>query len=153
MKKILLTTALIACCLTTLFAQPCLPAGITFTTQEEIDNFQINYPNCNEIEGDVWIQGGDIWNLAGLSVLTSTGGELSIIENYSLASLEGLDNLTSIGSDLQILNNVSLASLVGMENLNSISGNLQIGHYTFPIPVGHPSLTSLTGLNNLTSIG
>ncbi len=32
-------------------AQPCLPEGITFTTQAQIDNFQINYPGCTEIEG------------------------------------------------------------------------------------------------------
>ena len=50
---------------------PCLPEGITFTTQEEIDNFQSNYPGCNEIEGDVEINGDDITNLNGLNVLTS----------------------------------------------------------------------------------
>ena len=33
----------------------CLPEGITFSTQAEIDNFQTNYPGCTEIEGDVVI--------------------------------------------------------------------------------------------------
>ena len=69
MKKLLFTTALIACCLTSLLAQPCLPEGITFSTQAEIDSFQINYPSCTEIEGDVTIEGWDIANINGLNVL------------------------------------------------------------------------------------
>jgi S-formylglutathione hydrolase FrmB len=52
----------------------CLPQGITFTNQAQIDNFQTNYPGCTEIEGDVTIAGDDITNLNGLSVLTSIGG-------------------------------------------------------------------------------
>ena len=31
----------------------CLPNGIVFENQSEIDNFQYNYPGCTEIEGDV----------------------------------------------------------------------------------------------------
>ncbi|MDB4303640.1 hypothetical protein N9934_02500 [Desulfosarcina sp.] len=52
-----------------LISQPCLLEGITFSTQEQIDNFQTNYPNCTEIEGGVLIEGNDITNLEGLNVL------------------------------------------------------------------------------------
>ena len=38
-------------------SQSCLPDGITFTRQSEIDNFHINFPNCTQIEGDVTIIG------------------------------------------------------------------------------------------------
>ena len=55
-------------------AQSCLPEGIVFTNQSQIDQFQINYPNCTEIEGDVvigfWL-GTNITNLNGLSILTT----------------------------------------------------------------------------------
>lgn len=51
------------------FSKPCLPEGITFSTQEQIDNFQTNYPGCTEIEGGVLIEGSDITNLEGLNVL------------------------------------------------------------------------------------
>ena len=54
----------------------CLSDGITFTTQEEIDNFQTNYPYCSEIEGDVIIEGADITNLDGLNGLNSVSGFL-----------------------------------------------------------------------------
>ena len=71
----------------------CLPEGITFTTQEEIDNFQVNYPNCTEIAGHVTINGEDITNLNGLDQVTSIGGSLRINYNSMLTSLEGLDQL------------------------------------------------------------
>jgi hypothetical protein len=165
----------------TAYSQPCLPEGITFTTQAKIDNFQTNYPNCTEIEGDVII-GASWWtgitNLNGLSVLTAIGGELSICCNDVLTSLTGLENLTYIGGHLTIGDywtggNPSLTSLSGLDNLTSIGGNLEIGYndsltsitglenLSFiegnlnigGVYVGNPSLTSLSGLDNLDSIG
>jgi hypothetical protein len=38
------------------YSQGCLPEGITFTTQAQIDSFQINYPGCNAVEGNVIIE-------------------------------------------------------------------------------------------------
>ena len=67
----------------TVSSQSCLPDWNTFSTQEQIDNFQSNYPNCTEIEGYVEIRGDDITNLNGLSVVTSIGGELMILNNDS----------------------------------------------------------------------
>ena len=50
----------------------------------------------------MWILGSDIFgsdisNLNGLSVITSIGGELLILDCNILGNLTGLDNLTSIG--------------------------------------------------------
>jgi hypothetical protein len=133
-------------------AQGCLPEGITFSTQAQIDNFQTNYPNCTEILGDVIIgqsDGSDITNLNGLYVLISIGGNLWIgadedIGNPSLTSLTGLGNLTSIGDNLYISDNDALTSLTGLDNLTSIG-------YLFICC--NSALTSLTGLGNLTSTG
>ncbi|MCU0371231.1 MAG: hypothetical protein MUC31_07440, partial [Bacteroidales bacterium] len=57
-------------------SQSCLPEGIYFESQTQIDNFQVDYPGCTEIEGDVIIFSpyDEISNLNGLSVLTSIGG-------------------------------------------------------------------------------
>lgn len=126
----------------------CLPEGITFTTQEQIDNFQINNPGCTEIEGEVTIEGWNITNLNGLNLLTSIGGYLKVRYNSSLTSLTGLDNLTSIGGGLQIgdydYGNPALTSLSGLDNLISIGGNMFIGY--------NPELTDLTGLESVTSL-
>jgi len=149
MKKLALIIVLALCIQSIVSAQSCLPDGILFTTQAAIDNFQSNYPDCNEIEGDVTIEGDGITNLNGLGVLTSIGGSLQFVECHSLTILAGLNNITSIGGNLIIGASNNLIGLGGLHNLTSIGGNLTInGGWA-----GHPALTSLTGLHSLTSIG
>ncbi|MEE4260793.1 MAG: T9SS type A sorting domain-containing protein [Bacteroidales bacterium] len=146
MKKILLSALISFICLS-LISQSCLPEGITFTTQAQIDSFQINYPNCAEIEGDVTIgqwPPGDIVNLNELSVLTSIGGELSINNTQFLTNLSDLYNLNSIGDGLVIGYNDSLQNLTGLNNITSIDGPITI--------YSNKELTSLTGLEGLTSV-
>ncbi len=131
---------------------PCLPEGITFTTQEEIDNFQSNYPGCIEIEGDVTINGDDITNLDGLDVITAIGGMLVIGDtlypyngNPMLTNLEGLESLTSIEGSLHISGNSSLVNTTGLNQMASIGVSFKIQ--------SNDSMTSFIGLENLTSIG
>jgi hypothetical protein len=85
----------------------CLPEGIDFYTQEQIDSFQVNYPGCKVIKGDVMICDGcdgsiDIKNLNGLNILTSIEGDLEFPCNDSLTTLTGLEGLTMIGGSLRI---------------------------------------------------
>ena len=127
----------------------CLPDGITFSTQAQIDSFQINYPNCSEIEGNVIIIGNDITNLNGLNGLTSIGMDLSIGDffgdgNPRLVNLIGLENLTSIGRNLSCSHNDSLVNFAGLENLIKIEDGLWI-HF-------NSSLKNLIGLSNVTTI-
>jgi len=98
----------------------CLTEGIVFYNQSQIDNFQTNYPNCTQIEGNVLISGNGITNLNGLNVLTSIGGNLTISSTGNLYSLSGLNNLIYVGHDLGIRSNSALNSLAGMESLDSI---------------------------------
>jgi hypothetical protein len=129
----------------TCFSQSCLPDGITFTTQSQIDSFQVDYPGCSEIQGNVWINGSNINNLNGLIVLTSIWGGLYIQDNDSLVILTGLDNLNFIGGGLGVWDNEVLINLSGLENLDSIGDGLGINI--------NSSLENLSGLNNVTSIG
>jgi hypothetical protein len=123
---------------------PCLPQGITFSTQTEIDNFPTNYPDCTHIQGEVKISGEYITNLNGLSSLLFIGGKLWILSNPALTSLTGLANLTSTGT-LSISENDILNGLTGLENLTSIEGYVSI--------FNNDLLNDLTGLDNLTTIG
>jgi len=105
----------------------CMPEGITFSSQSEIDSFHSSHPNCVNIEGNVIISGDDISNLLGLDAIISIGGSLSMIGNDSLQNLSGLDNLTSIGGDLIITENPALVSLTGLDILQADSiSNLYI---------------------------
>lgn len=134
-------------------SQPCLPEGITFNTQAQIDSFQINYPYCTEIEGHVVISGDNIDDLDGLNVISSIGGSLIIVGSDSLTNLTGIENLTSIMGSLHIgsasfwgaAGNATLSNLVGLNNLTMIGGDFWV--------VENDSLIDFTGLENLTSIG
>ena len=125
----------------------CLPEGIIFTSQAQIDSFQVNYPSCSEIDGDVKIgteEITDITNVDGLNVLTSIGGNLTVIGYETLANIDGLNNLYSIGGNLKIAQTERIKDLEGLSSLNFISGSLSL--------LGNDSLQSLQGLENLTSI-
>ena len=145
MKKLSSIAIILFLCFVSASSQPCLPEGIEFNTQAQIDSFQINHPNCTEIEGHVRICGDDITNLNGLSVLTTIEGFFTIDSNASLINLTGLDNLTSLGSSLVIRNNYALTSLAGLGNLTIIDYSLHL-RYNY-------ALISLSGLDNLVSIG
>ena len=144
MKKLTLIISILFFVYGTALPQSCLPEGIWFTTQEQIDYFQTNNPGCTEIEGGVKIEGSNITNLNGLNVLESIGGYLWINNNDALTSLTGLDNVTYIGGYLKINYNDALTSLMSLDNVTYIGG---VDIYY------NASLTSLTGMGNVISIG
>jgi hypothetical protein len=126
-------------------SQSCLPQGIRFYKQSDIDNFKSNYPGCTEIGGDVIIEEHElISNLDGLSNLYSIGGNLRITRNVNLDNLLGLANLSYVGGNLEICYNESIATLDGLESLAAIGGNLRIN--------ANYSLKDLGGLRKLNSI-
>jgi len=144
MKKLTFFIVLTFIIQITTYSQSCLPEGIEFTTQAEIDSFQTNHPGCAEIEGDVIIHGYDINNFNGLNVLTSFWGRLTIYGTGNLINLKGLDNVTYIAG-LFIWTGDGLNSLKGLENITSVAGDIEI--------ICNNSLTDLTGLDNLTFVG
>lgn len=149
-------------------AQSCFPNGIVFFSQQDIDAFKINYPNCKVIGGDVNIEAPDATNLNGLSNLTHIQGTLSIAEcdaltnlgglseiktlghlyiagNDALTSIEDLSSLTTVGGIFFIQDNNALTNLNGLQNLKTIGGDCWI-HYS-------SALTNISALNGLTSVG
>ena len=147
MKKVILIVFILSHI--SAFTQSCLPEGITFSSQAQIDSFQVNYPGCHEIEGNVRIGdffgNYDITNLEGLNVLTSIGGDLTVWKCHSLNNLIGLDGLTFINGEFKIDENNTLDSLAGLQNLDSIGGGFIIKENKY--------LTNLLGLNDLRYIG
>lgn len=149
-------------------SQNCLPNGISFTTQAEIDNFSVNYPGCTVIEGNVQISFSDaISNLNGLSQITTIGAELYIGVNTALTSLSGLENITSIGGNLQLVYLPQVTSLNVLANLTTIGGGLtisdmqlltnfdgleQINSLDYLSISNNAALTSLNGLANLDTV-
>lgn len=124
----------------------CLPQGINFITQSQIDSFQINYPNCRKIEGNVIIgsYSCDISNLNGLSQLDSIGGYCSITYTNALVDLTGLSSLKYIANGFAMQNNSALKDFSGIDSLKCIGGPLDI--------YGNSRITSLVGFEGIESI-
>ncbi len=128
-----------------IFAQGCLPAGIIFSRQSQIDSFPINYPGCTEIEGEVVIEGGDISSLNGLNQVVRFLNSLTISNCSHLENLDGLQNLEVVGRNLSFLELDALETLTGAGNLKKITAQLKIESC--------PALINLSGLNSLDSAG
>jgi hypothetical protein len=129
-------------------AQGCLPDGITFSSQEQIDNFPLDYPGCNNIIGFVEIhdEGSDvITNLDSLAVLHSITGNFEIVVNPHLLNIKGLKNLTNIGGGFNIHANSLLTSLEGLDSLSSVGGMLVVQW--------NDSLKDIRNLGKLSSVG
>jgi hypothetical protein len=149
MKKLILLIAAATICHTYVLSQTCLCEGVAFTTQEQIDNFQLDYPGCSKIAGDMTICGNGINNLNGFSGLTSIEGNLNIGSwdyggNTLLTNLTGLNNITFVGGDVTIIFNDALTNLTGLEGLKNTEGCLLVGWNSF---------TTLAGLDGLTYVG
>ncbi len=154
------------------FGQSCLPNGITFNNQVQIDSFSYNYPGCREIEGNLNITGNNIFNLLGLNQLERVDKSVIIVNTDSLVSLQGLNNLVEIKEQLWIgywgpNDNKSLESVNGLESLRRIGLGLTIAQnpklenligfdslrYVYNLYIGpNESLTSLNGLISLDTI-
>ena len=143
MKKYIIILANLFLLIGNTFSQTCLTNGITFTSQEQIDNFKINHPNCNEIEGNVTIFGSSITNLDSLDVLEALDGYLWI-NNTNIISLSGIHNIAAIKGTLSIEANSSLMDLNALQNLIIVDG-LEI--------LDNDALLNLSGLENLTFVG
>lgn len=142
MKKIFLTLFSFVLLCSVSFAQSCLPDGIGFTSQAEIDAFATNYPGCTCIEGDVDIFGKNLTSLAGLSQLTEIKGDLRI-SYLSAPDFTGLDNLTNIDGHLSIFGSKN-TSTAGLEGITRVGSYVRIILNPFE---------NLDGLRNLKRVG
>lgn len=129
-----------------LFAQ-CPYNDIKLYSQESVDNFQINYPNCTELQGGLEINSGvaNITNLDGLSVIRSIAGDLEIMFCETLSDISGLGGVESIGGSFELFRCDVLDDLSGMSGLAHIGGKLRLGMCD--------NMVNLTGVENLTYIG
>ncbi len=125
-----------------IMAQGCLPEGIAFTTQEEIDQFPQMHPNCTEIEGMVTINGDNIKNLDSLYAIISIDNSLHIFSCDSLTSLLGISALQFL-KELTIENNGNLAEITGFNNLSTLN-NMSI--------FDNENMLKIDGFINLDSI-
>ena len=133
------------------FAQDCSTdnnSRIILESQSEIDDFQSLYGPCSNVPDTLFIGGFNgqvpgIFDIDGLTGITSIQGELSIIRVPDLSSIGGLSALTYIGENLSIESAPSLTSLQPLANLSSPLTGLSIQG---------TGLTNLDGLEGVSSL-
>ena len=124
--------------------------SLVFNSQQDIDNYFVNYPNCTTPETTLIIEGDDITNLDGLNGITSVGG-LWLQNNPLLTNVDGLNSLTNFtdfGNFLFLIinNNPLLTNLSALINAtNDYPMDIQI--------VNNPQLVSLNGLQGIQGVG
>ena len=126
------------------FAQ-CPPDYVVLTSQSEVDNFGVQYPNCEAIQGFLVILGNDIADLSPLSQINSVGS--ISISDTSLTTMQGLDALTLTGLSGE-------DAFIVFDNNPMLQNVLFLNNYTINIPVvflirDMSSLTSLEGAGNV----
>ena len=148
MKKYLLIIFLF--CVANLFSQcPPTSGNLVLNSQQDIDDYFVNYPGCTELENVLRIEGADITNLNGLNGITTFGG-LWVINNPLLLNLDGLSSITNFdfgfNSAVYIINNPLLNNLNGLANaVNDNPMDLSISD--------NPQLISLNGLQGVQGVG
>jgi len=122
----------------------CPPNQINLYSQQDVDNFAANYPNCTQSSESIYIgPSSDITDLSPLSQIEIVSGNLTIRNNSSLTSLDGLENLFFVTVDIEIENNPALT------DISALSG--VIGALGVRI-TNNPALTSLSGFENITGL-
>ena len=123
----------------------CPPGNVFISSQAQLNNFKVLYPNCTEINGKLGIEGSSIINLDGLSNIVTIKGNLEILWNSSLENLDGLNSLSIVDGYFHLQNNEVLTNIDALSSLNSVGNYISISN--------HPSLINLNGLNSLTTLG
>lgn len=103
MKKTTFTLLLsLFCCW---LAAQCPTGDVSFSTQGQIDNFLLNYPNCDSIRGSLRIGlSTDITDLSALAGIRFVKNSIIITDNRALTSLSGLDSIYSFGRFFPLVN-------------------------------------------------
>ena len=128
------------------------PFIATLRTQEDVDEFVANYPNCTDFVGNFTLgymfssdPESDINDLSGLTQLQTIDGDLGIGKLNMLEYLDGLDNITEVTGALEIRRNANLRSLRNFSQLTFVGDHLEIKI--------HDSLETLIHLENIEFVG
>jgi len=136
MKRIVLASFLL---ISTVGFGQCPTSALTLTTQNQIDNFAVNYPGCTSLDVPLTIDGPDITNLNGLIQLQHVN-DLNI-SNTSIVDFTGLDQLITNNWHFSINNNNSLINFTGLGQLETV-GYLLVGN--------NENLQSFEGIGGIT---
>lgn len=123
----------------------CPSQTLYFNTQEDVDAFKIDYPNCTTLDHDLVLMNnmGSIENLDALSNLTAVNGTLTFQFFDGTINIDGLNNLERISGSL-LISNITVDQFIGFKSIVSIGEGLK---YTYN------TNNEVSILDNLESVG
>lgn len=105
---------------------PCPLFDIEFTNQKQIDDFKLNYPDCQELgQLSILDRYGDITNLEGLSNIKVIKKDCQIIR-ANIKDFSGLSSVIEIGEKLYVSKCNKLTSFVGFDSLKTIGVGINL---------------------------
>lgn len=136
---------------TSICSQSCITDSLVIRSQEQLDDFLLQYPDCDSILGNVIIEQkhwtnpewSKISNITALQNIKYIGGDLKIHFNSDLESIEGLNNLEKIQGSLY-LGRISVPDILPLSSLNSIGNDLTLEYFK--------NLTNFNGLEGIDTI-
>jgi len=103
-------------------AQTCPDQNLFYTTQEEVDNFPVQYPDCTDLTHDFALFGANITDLSPLGKIKNVSTFLSLTElEGDIGISEFLNQFDTIGLTLFIEGIRSSESIV-VEDLDYLGG-------------------------------
>ena len=152
-----------------LFSQGCPSPNMSFTSQSQVNDFPVLYPECISLN-NVTISGPDITSLAPLQQLQTIGNALKVNNNPILTSLAGLHGINDYSINiLELINNPVLQDLAGLgqfeelgtfyvyntnlSNFNGLPSTLwQIQNFTIASNLNLQSFMGLENINHVASL-
>ncbi len=107
----------------------CPTGSLDFVTQQQVNDFAVQYPNCTELSGSVMISGPDIFDLRSFNNITTIGGSLLILNCPFLTHFNGFEALTQIDGMLNVSYNASLIDITRIAGPNlGVAGGIRVNH-------------------------
>lgn len=131
----------------------CGAGGLLLSSQQEVNDFPINFPDCTEFVGNLSVgninsgPGSNLSNITDLSPLAQLidiGGDLTIRGNPNLTNLNGLQNISSVDGILTIISNNSLLNLDELSQITNLNDFLYLGF--------NSALNDISGLDGIPSV-
>ena len=94
----------------------CPPGSLSLLTQAQVNQFLLDYPNCTNLNGDLYIASNDVTDISAFSLIQSINGDLSFHQTNCINA--NFPNLTSVNGHIYfhqnyLLENANFPNLVG----------------------------------------
>jgi len=124
--KTKLTALLITGLFFSIYGQDCPEGDLIFYSQDQVDQFIIDYPDCNKVNGNLCVGScdlsygpptSDIVDLSPLTNLIEVKDSIVINKNKFLTTLNGLNNLSIFQGRIYISKNDSLQDIMAIKEI------------------------------------